>query len=67
MKTKTIVMLTVLLALSILAVGCSSDSYDYNAPPGNAPTGGGCGVGAPAAQHVDNANQIVSAVSTKTA
>lgn len=67
MKTKAIFMLAAVLALSLFVVGCSSDSYDYNAPPGNAPTGGGCGVGAPTAVNTDSAEQVVSAVSTKTA
>jgi len=67
MKTNKIVILAVLLVLSLLAVGCTSKGYNYNAPPGQAPTGGGCGVGAPAPAHTDSAEQVVSAVSTKTA
>ena len=66
MKTKIVVMLSVLLLLSLFAVGCSK-SYDYNAPPGQAPTGGGCGVGAPANVHVDSAEKVSSATVARAA
>lgn len=41
---KSAIILLVLVGLSALFIaGCSSDSYDYSAPPSNAPIGGGCG------------------------
>ncbi len=41
---KSAIVLLVLVSLSALFIaGCSSSSYDYNAPPSNAPIGGGCG------------------------
>lgn len=65
MRKQTIVMLAALLVLSVFAVGCSSSSYDYEAPPGNAPVGGGCGVGAPADVNTDNAEKVSTATNSK--
>ncbi len=44
---KSAIILLVLVSLSALFIaGCTGSSYDYSAPPSNAPIGGGCGAGA---------------------